>query len=163
MKITQIETIVVNTPILIAGKIAPKASGLPRTSINTLMVRVDTDEGLTGWGEGFGHRIYAATKAVIDDILTPLCIGRDPTQITTLVDELQRSVAGSGRNGPAMYAFVGYRHCAVGYRGQGGGPAAVSAARWFTAQGAARVCQPVALRRCKRNCDVHRARIKARL
>ncbi len=105
MKITKIETIVVNTPILIAGKIAPKASGLPRTSINTLMVRVDTDEGISGWGEGFGHRIYAATKSVIDDILTPLCIGRDAADITSLVDSLQRSVSGSGRNGPAMYAL----------------------------------------------------------
>jgi len=104
MKITKIETFVVNTPILIAGKIAPKASGVPRTSINTLLVRVDTDEGITGWGEGFGHRIYAATKAVIDTILGPMCVGRDATHITKLADDLQRSVSGSGRNGPAMYA-----------------------------------------------------------
>ena len=105
MKITQVETIVINTPILIAGKVLPKASGVPRTSINTLMVRIDTDEGITGWGEGFGHRIYAATKAVIDDFLGQMCVGRDATHITTLVDYLQRNLAGSGRNGPAMYAL----------------------------------------------------------
>jgi D-galactarolactone cycloisomerase len=105
MKITKIETTVVNTPILVAGKILPKASGVARTSINTLYVRVDTDEGFSGWGEGFGHRIYAATKAVLDDILGPMCVGRDPTHIAKLVDDLQRSIAGSGRNGPAMYAL----------------------------------------------------------
>ena len=72
---------------------------------NFVTLKIETDEGLTGWGEGFGHRIYAATKAVIDDILTPLCIGRDATDITSLVDSLQRSVSGSGRNGPAMYGL----------------------------------------------------------
>lgn len=105
MKITKIETIVVNTPILVAGKILPKASGLPRTSINTLYVRVDTDEGISGWGEGFGHRPYAATKAIIDELITPLCIDRDALAIGKLVDDLQRNLSGSGRNGPAMYAL----------------------------------------------------------
>jgi D-galactarolactone cycloisomerase len=105
MKITKVETIVVSTPILIAGKVLPKASGVPRTSIDTLLVRIDTDEGISGWGEGFGHRIYTATKAVIDNILGPMCVGRDPTQITALTEGLQRSVSGSGRNGPAMYAL----------------------------------------------------------
>jgi L-alanine-DL-glutamate epimerase-like enolase superfamily enzyme len=105
MKITQVETIVVNTPILIAGKIQPKASGVARTSINTLYVRIDTDQGISGWGEGFGHRIYAATKAVLDDFLGQMCVGRDATAHAKLVDDLQRNIAGCGRNGPAMYAL----------------------------------------------------------
>jgi D-galactarolactone cycloisomerase len=105
MKITQVETLVVSTPIIIAGKILPKASGVPRTSIDTLMVRIDTDEGVSGWGEGFGHRIWGATKAVIDAFLGQMCVGRDPMAHAKLVDDLQRNIAGSGRNGPAMYAL----------------------------------------------------------
>jgi L-alanine-DL-glutamate epimerase-like enolase superfamily enzyme len=105
MKITAIETIVVNMPMLIDGDILPKASGAARTSMDTLLVRVDTDEGVSGWGEGFGHRIYTATKAALDSFIAPMCIGRDPTQISVLVDQLQRNLGGVGRNGPAMYAL----------------------------------------------------------
>ena len=34
-----------------------------RTSIDMLLVRIDTDGGVTGWGEAFGHRIFPATRA----------------------------------------------------------------------------------------------------
>ena len=105
MKITRIETIVVNMPMLIEGSVLPKASGAARTSMDTLLVRIDTDEGVTGWGEGFGHRIFMATKAALDSFIAPMCIGRDPTQLSTLVDQLQRNLGGVGRNGPAMYAL----------------------------------------------------------
>ena len=105
MKITRIETIVVNMPMLIEGSVMPKQGGRARTSMDTLLVRVDTDQGVTGWGEGFGHRIFTATRAALDSFIAPMCIGRDPTAISALMDELQRNVAGVGRNGPAMYAL----------------------------------------------------------
>ena len=105
MKITKIETIVINMPMLIEGAVLPQQAGRPRTSMDTLLVRVDTDEGVSGWGEGFGHRIFPATRAVIDTVIGPACIGRDPTAISALVEELQRGLAGSGRNGPTMYAL----------------------------------------------------------
>ena len=105
MKITKVETIVVQMPMLIEGSVLPKQGGTPRTSMDTLLVRVDTDEGVTGWGEGFGHRIFTATRAALDSFIGPMCIGRDPTAIAALVDELQRNLTGVGRNGPAMYAL----------------------------------------------------------
>src|SRR3972149_12167973 len=105
MKITKVETIVVNMPMLIEGAVVPKASGAPRTSMDTLRVRVDTDEGVTGWGEGLGHRIFTATRAAMDSFIGPLCVGRDPTAIASFMEELQRNLGGVGRNGPAMYAL----------------------------------------------------------
>src|SRR5262245_6907559 len=105
MKITKVETIVVNMPMIIEGSILPQQGGKPRTSMDTLLVRIDTDEGVSGWGEGFGHRIYTATKAALDSFIGPMCVGRDPTAINALVEELQRGLAGVGRNGPAMYAL----------------------------------------------------------
>lgn len=103
MKITAIETIVVNMPMKIAGP-APLLGGKARTSIDTLMVRIDTDEGVSGWGEAFGHRIWPATKAAIDTLIGPQCIGRDPAAIGLLMNDLHRNLHGVGRNGPAMYA-----------------------------------------------------------
>ncbi len=105
MKIVGVETIVVNMPMIIDGPVVPRMAGAPRTSMDTLLVRVDTDEGVTGWGEGFGHRIFSATKAVIDTIVGPMCVGRDPTAINALVGDLQRNLVGAGRNGPAMFAL----------------------------------------------------------
>lgn len=105
MKITKVETIVVNMPMIIEGAVTPSQGGRPRTSMDTLLVRVETDAGVTGWGEGFGHRIFPATRAAIDTLVGPMCLGRDPTAISALADELQRNLAGVGRNGPAMYAL----------------------------------------------------------
>jgi len=92
-------------PMVIEGSVLPKQGGASRTSMETLLVRVDTDEGVSGWGEGFGHRIFTATKAAIDSFIGPMCVGRDPTAISSLVGELQRNLGGVGRNGPAMYAL----------------------------------------------------------
>ena len=105
MKITKVETIVINMPMLIEGTVMPKQGGTPRTSMDTLLVRVDTDEGVSGWGEGFGHRVFTATKAALDSFIGPMCIGRDPTAISELVDAMQRNLGGGGRNGPSMYAL----------------------------------------------------------
>lgn len=105
MKITKVETIVINMPMTIEGSVLPQQGGRPRTSMDTLLVRMDTDGGVTGWGEGFGHRIFPATKAALDSLIGPMCVGRDPTAIGALVDELQRNLTGVGRNGPAMYAL----------------------------------------------------------
>jgi len=106
MKITGIQTLVLNLPMLIDGA-TPMLGGRPRTSIDMLLVRVDTDAGITGWGEAFGHRIFPATRAAIDTILGPLCVGRDPSHIAAIHDELQRLLHGIGRNGPAIYALSG--------------------------------------------------------
>jgi D-galactarolactone cycloisomerase len=106
VKITRVETLVVNLPMVIDGA-TPMLGGRARTSIDTLLVRVETDAGLVGWGEAFGHRIFHATRAAIDTLLGPMCVGRDPRDITALTDELQRVLHGVGRNGPTLYALSG--------------------------------------------------------
>jgi L-alanine-DL-glutamate epimerase-like enolase superfamily enzyme len=106
MKITRVESIVLNLPMVIHGA-TPMLGGKARTSIDMLLVRVDTDAGITGWGEAFGHRIFPATRAAIDTLVGPMCIGRDPSQIAAVGDDLQRVLHGIGRNGPAIYALSG--------------------------------------------------------
>jgi len=108
MKITGIATLHLNLPMLIdTTRATPMQGGAARTSIDMLLVRVDTDAGVTGWGEAFGHRIFPATRAAIDTLLAPLCVGRDPRDIAALHDDLQRLLHGVGRNGPTMYALSG--------------------------------------------------------
>jgi L-alanine-DL-glutamate epimerase-like enolase superfamily enzyme len=106
MKITRLDTALVNLPMVIDGA-TPMLGGRARTSINMLLVRVETDAGITGWGEAFGHRIFHATRAAIDTVLAPLCVGRDAGDIAALTDDLQRVLHGLGRNGPTVYALSG--------------------------------------------------------
>ncbi|PYO01148.1 MAG: hypothetical protein DMD91_08725 [Candidatus Rokuibacteriota bacterium] len=106
MKITRVETMVLNLPMLIDGA-TPMLGGRARTSIDMLLVRVDTDAGITGWGEAFGHRIFHATRAAIDTLLGPMFVGRDPSQILALHDEAQRVLHGVGRSGATIYALSG--------------------------------------------------------
>ena len=61
MKITKISTHVINMPMKLRGDV-PHVGGQARTALEMLLVRIDTDEGVTGWGEGFGHRIWSATR-----------------------------------------------------------------------------------------------------
>src|SRR5438270_13308768 len=103
MKITRVQTLVLNLPMLIEGA-TPMLGGRPRTSIDMLLVRIDTDGGITGWGEAFGHRIFPATRAAIDTLLRPIHVGRDPSQISAIHYEVQRLLLGIGRNGPVLYA-----------------------------------------------------------
>src|SRR5438105_14930213 len=108
MKITKVDTLVLNLPMLIdPARTTPMQGGRPRTSIDMLLVRVDTDAGVTGWGEAFGHRIFPATRAALDTLVGPMCIGRDPRDILAITDELQRLLHGVGRNGPTIYALSG--------------------------------------------------------
>jgi len=57
--------------------------------LDSTFVRIDTDEGLTGWGEGcpWGHSYLPAfgggVRAAIE-LLAPLLIGRDPRDIEVL-------------------------------------------------------------------------------
>src|SRR5262245_24973837 len=106
MMITGVETLVLNLPRIIDGA-TPMLGGRARTSIDMLLVRVETDAGITGWGEAFGHRIFHATRAAIDTLLGPMCVGRDPAQIAAINDDLQRVLHGVGRNGPTIYALSG--------------------------------------------------------
>ena len=104
MKISNVETFVVRMPLVIAGD-APMMSGQTRTNVEMLLVRVDTDEGVTGWGEGFGHRVWPATRTALDRMVAPLLLGRDPTDIHGLMNSLMRALHGAGRGGPVLYAL----------------------------------------------------------
>jgi D-galactarolactone cycloisomerase len=106
MKITAVETTVVSLPCETGGP-PPLFAGKPWTHLDILVVRVETDGGLVGWGEAFGHAAIPSTKAALDTIVAPLVLGRDPRNVQSLTRELLHAVHLLGRNGPFVYAFSG--------------------------------------------------------
>jgi D-galactarolactone cycloisomerase len=106
MKITRVSAIVFRQQIRPGGP-PLKFAGEPRTTFETLLVKVETDAGITGWGEAFPHRIWRAVKSLVDTLIAPACIGADPTAITALMNRLMRHTYGVGRAGAVMYALSG--------------------------------------------------------
>ena len=106
MKITAISSILARIPFRTVGA-PPMLAGQPRTHMDVLFVKVETDEGLVGWGEAFGHASILGTKATLDTLVAPGFIGRDPTDINGLMGEMQQKLHIFGRNGAVVYALSG--------------------------------------------------------
>jgi len=106
MKIRSVESSVVAIPCDMGGP-PPMFAGKPWTHLEILLVKVETEDGLVGWGEAFGHTAIAATRAALDTIVAPLVVGRDAEDIRGLTREILHSVHLLGRNGPFVFAFSG--------------------------------------------------------
>ena len=106
MKIISVESSVVALPCSMGGP-APLFAGKPWTHLEMLLVRVETEDGLVGWGEAFGHAAIPTTKSALDSIVAPLVVGRDAGDINALTRDILHSVHLLGRNGPFVYAFSG--------------------------------------------------------
>jgi L-alanine-DL-glutamate epimerase-like enolase superfamily enzyme len=106
MKIASVESRVVSLPFTMGGPHSFFAGQL-WDRMEILMVRVETADGLVGWGEAFGHAANPATKAALDSIVAPLVIGRDSADIEGITRDILPAVHLLGRNGPFVYAFSG--------------------------------------------------------
>jgi L-alanine-DL-glutamate epimerase-like enolase superfamily enzyme len=108
MKIESIETIVLRVPYGCGGSTDTEVwGGKPWTTADALLVKITTDAGITGWGEAFGYNAIPATRAAIDRMLSPICLGRDPLAIDALMLEVQQKLHIFGRGGPVIFGLSG--------------------------------------------------------
>ena len=105
MAITSVTPIALNLPFEIGGP-KPLFAGKPR-NMEILLVRVETDSGIVGWGEAFGFAVWPATRAALESLIAPLATGRDERDIPALMSDLQRKLHLLGRTGAVMYAMSG--------------------------------------------------------
>lgn len=54
----------------------------------TVVVRIETASGAVGWGETYGIVAPGAAMAIIDDLLGPFVVGRDPRDVSVIHDDL---------------------------------------------------------------------------
>ena len=69
-------------------------------------VRIYTDEGIVGIGECF-RRQPTVIKTLIDDLLKPAIIGKDPTETAVRFDDMQRAASGYELGGAVWCAIAG--------------------------------------------------------
>ncbi len=106
MKITRVEPILIRTPLVLDGAV-PQASGAPKNDVHTVLVKVETDDGVTGWGEAFSNAGWQSTCTAIAQIIAPRVVGKDPSQIAQIQADLHRGLYNTGRSGPTVFAISG--------------------------------------------------------
>ena len=88
------------------------------SSLCATVVRIRTDEGVTGIGEAIVRLGPGVTATVVREILAPLLIGRDPMHVEAIWDDMYRSMRARGHSrGFMIEAMSGGRHGPLGPRG----------------------------------------------
>ncbi len=106
MKIAQVEAIPLAIPFQTGGARAGW-EGQAWQALDVVLIRLETAEGLVGWGEAFSYNCRRAVAAAFEDMVAPVVRGRDVTDIAGLMAELQRALHLFGRYGITMFALSG--------------------------------------------------------
>lgn len=67
-----------------------------KTDVGLVLVRIETDDGIVGWGEVLGRWTPRSYAAIVGDLLAPRIIGRDPFDAGAVWDDLTRTLTGRG-------------------------------------------------------------------
>jgi D-galactarolactone cycloisomerase len=106
MKIAKVDSVLVKVPFLFgAAPGGPPARTGPTN--NVLLVKVETDSGITGWGEAFCYGCTDSVRAALHGMIAPLALGRDAADIARLSRDLQQSLHLFGRYGITLFALSG--------------------------------------------------------
>jgi D-galactarolactone cycloisomerase len=71
------------------------------------LVRVETDQGIVGWGDAFAYNCLSPVVAAVNDMIAPLAVGHDAEDIAGLNQLIQRKLHIFGRFGVQAYAISG--------------------------------------------------------
>ena len=72
------------------------------------LVEIETDEGITGWGECFGPgNIALANKYIVEKVIQPLIIGEDPINKEYIWHKIYNLLRDSGQKGMPIQALSG--------------------------------------------------------
>ncbi len=76
----------------------------PWISLDFTLVKIETDTGLIGWGEGFGYFCNEAVAAIIKRSIAPIILGSELGNPAEMGDEIQRKMVLQGRYGISTFA-----------------------------------------------------------
>lgn len=104
--IEKIETIPLSIPFTHAGP-PTGFGGTIWTKANFLLLRLTASDGVVGYGEAFGYNIIPATRTTLEQVISPLVLGKSCEDIGALMSSLERPLHLFGRSGPVQYALSG--------------------------------------------------------
>jgi L-alanine-DL-glutamate epimerase-like enolase superfamily enzyme len=75
------------------------------THLDIALVRLETDDGIVGWGDGFAYSCRRATIAAIEDLVFPQLLDCEIDDIVVFNRELQQRLHLHGRYGITIFAI----------------------------------------------------------
>lgn len=94
MKITAVETLELEASLDKPWKIAT----FTLASLTASLIRIRTDEGVSGTGEAIARLGPGVTGSVVHEILAPVLLGRDPRHIEGLWEDMYRTMRPRGHS-----------------------------------------------------------------
>ena len=107
MKITNIEVFELQIPFSTGVKIKPASNFLKTDAMDFCLIKIDTDTGITGWGDAFSFHCRRAVAEAITHMVKPFLIGKNPLDVHQISFELQKKLHLFGRYGITMFAISG--------------------------------------------------------
>jgi len=102
MKISQIKAFAPSLPL---GSQRFFSSQCAFPERNSLLVRIETDDGLVGWGEGGQYGPPEPVAACVNHVLAPRIMGRSPHEVTRIWEELYALTRDFGQKGTYIEAL----------------------------------------------------------
>jgi len=102
MRITDIKAIPLAIPQLVYEVALPAS----REDFPHVLVKISTDEGITGYGEAWRLPPHAVSTFV-EEVLKPLLVGENPMNIESLWDRMYHITFRYGRKGLTLHAISG--------------------------------------------------------
>jgi len=102
MRISGIEVFVLKLELGGDGFFSSQA---PFTRRKSLLVRISTDEGVVGWGEGGQHGPAEPVAASVTGLFGPVLLGQDPLQPEVLWERMYALCRDFGRTGTTIEAL----------------------------------------------------------
>jgi D-galactarolactone cycloisomerase len=99
MKITSVEALPLAIPFSYARD--------RERTLDFCLVRVETDAGITGWGEAFSYGCRSAVAMAVNTMVAPLALGWDPGRVGELSLHIQKKLHIFGRFGITAFALSG--------------------------------------------------------
>jgi L-alanine-DL-glutamate epimerase-like enolase superfamily enzyme len=104
-KIVKAEAILVSIPFESGGVPPWSFGGSPKLQFDTLFVRLETEQGVVGWGEAFSRGEDKSLKSMIETRVLPLLIGRSAFEVSKIKYDLEFQLQNFGRVGPIVYGI----------------------------------------------------------
>lgn len=76
-------------------------------ALDFCLVRVETDAGVVGWGEAFSYSCRRAVAAAVRDMIAPIAVGREVSELAAIHAEIQKRLHIFGRFGITAFALSG--------------------------------------------------------
>lgn len=102
MRITKIQTYILKVPL---GKERFFSSQCAFPERNSLLVKIETDSGIIGWGEGGQYGPPEPVASCINHVLAPRLIHQDPCQPVKIWEELYAATRDFGQKGTYIEAI----------------------------------------------------------